>query len=284
MSKPIRRLLLSIGAMKAGTSWLYENLRYHPDIDCTPVKEVHYLYASHCENYLMNEDARLMTIKYNINRIIDTDSVRKTTEKLEWCKKFISSPVSDEWFSGLYARPQSHIYCAEFSNLNFMLPDEGWHHVKQINEEQKIIITLRNPIDRLWSHVRYHSGLIGKFDDIKNMNKDEFSHFLEEHQFWKLGRYAKVISTVRKHFRDEDIIILIHEDVVRNPQQSLTKLYERLGLCDFKSRAEVLKTVKNASSPLPMTTSFQEVAKPLIDGELSELKSIGFECPKQWLM
>lgn len=33
---------LCIGAQKAGTTWLYENLRLHPDIYLTPRKELHY--------------------------------------------------------------------------------------------------------------------------------------------------------------------------------------------------------------------------------------------------
>lgn len=39
----IENLFLSVGAMKAGTTWLYEQLKDHPEIYFTPRKEIHYL-------------------------------------------------------------------------------------------------------------------------------------------------------------------------------------------------------------------------------------------------
>jgi hypothetical protein len=37
-------LFLSIGAMKAGTTWLYAVLERHPALHFTPEKELHYFY------------------------------------------------------------------------------------------------------------------------------------------------------------------------------------------------------------------------------------------------
>jgi hypothetical protein len=39
----IEKLFLSVGAMKAGTTWLYDKLKQHPDIHFSPQKEVHFL-------------------------------------------------------------------------------------------------------------------------------------------------------------------------------------------------------------------------------------------------
>ena len=33
---------ICIGAQKAGTTWLYENLSRHPDVVMPPMKEIHY--------------------------------------------------------------------------------------------------------------------------------------------------------------------------------------------------------------------------------------------------
>lgn len=38
----IENLFLSVGAMKVGTTWLYGQLKDHPDIHFTPEKEIHY--------------------------------------------------------------------------------------------------------------------------------------------------------------------------------------------------------------------------------------------------
>jgi hypothetical protein len=38
---------LCIGAQKAGTSWLYQNLQEHPGIWLPPIKEIHYFDYRH---------------------------------------------------------------------------------------------------------------------------------------------------------------------------------------------------------------------------------------------
>jgi len=43
----INNLFLSVGAMKAGTTWLYKQLQYHPEIYFTPEKEIHYFANKH---------------------------------------------------------------------------------------------------------------------------------------------------------------------------------------------------------------------------------------------
>src|ERR1700751_3860857 len=42
MSRQRRPDFICIGAQKAGTGWLYEQLRAHPDFWMPPVKELHY--------------------------------------------------------------------------------------------------------------------------------------------------------------------------------------------------------------------------------------------------
>ncbi|MBK8815444.1 MAG: hypothetical protein IPN42_08040 [Methylococcaceae bacterium] len=37
-----KKIFLSIGAMKAGTTWLYDKLKEHPDIHFSYEKELHY--------------------------------------------------------------------------------------------------------------------------------------------------------------------------------------------------------------------------------------------------
>jgi len=39
---PVRKLLLSVGAMKAGTTFLFDVFRKHPEIYFTPEKELHF--------------------------------------------------------------------------------------------------------------------------------------------------------------------------------------------------------------------------------------------------
>lgn len=57
---------LCIGAQKAGTTWLYKNLRYHPDIYLTSPKELHYFdrhYHESPESYSKHFDKKRFDIR-----------------------------------------------------------------------------------------------------------------------------------------------------------------------------------------------------------------------------
>jgi hypothetical protein len=56
--KLIDNIFFSIGAMKAGTSWLYEALRLNPDINAVPIKEVHYLWHRFGTFQLLSREQR----------------------------------------------------------------------------------------------------------------------------------------------------------------------------------------------------------------------------------
>ena len=49
----MQRLFLSIGAMKAGTTWLYSLLESHPQIQFTPEKEIHFLFCSPRKQFVL---------------------------------------------------------------------------------------------------------------------------------------------------------------------------------------------------------------------------------------
>ena len=44
-------VLICVGATKAGTSWLYDHLRVHPDCHLRSIKELHYFDMQHHRNF-----------------------------------------------------------------------------------------------------------------------------------------------------------------------------------------------------------------------------------------
>jgi hypothetical protein len=59
----IENLFLSVGAMKAGTTWLYEQLKDHPEIYFTPEKEIHYFANKVGIENQLNHRNRILKLK-----------------------------------------------------------------------------------------------------------------------------------------------------------------------------------------------------------------------------
>lgn len=62
--KPVfDQVFLSVGAMKAGTTWLCDVMNRHPDVHFSHEKEIHYFYAQALRPGLLSDRARMRRAK-----------------------------------------------------------------------------------------------------------------------------------------------------------------------------------------------------------------------------
>jgi hypothetical protein len=102
--------------MKAGTSWLYLQLRDHPQIATTPLKEIHYFAQHHTDYKLIGFFDRLKRIKEETS-LLQADHPDEARASLDWFRAYLADPTDDAWFAGLYDGPLGTKWCAEFCNL-----------------------------------------------------------------------------------------------------------------------------------------------------------------------
>lgn len=103
----------------------------------------------------------------------------------------------------------------------------------------KLIAVLRNPSDRAMS-AYYHqikSGFLPPtphevgIDDLLT-NPDAHEKYPRGHEILEFGSYYKHISPYRHFFNRSQILVLLHEDVLSNPQECIKKVYTFLNVDD----------------------------------------------------
>lgn len=147
---------LGIGAQKAGTTWLHENLRRHPAIWMPPIKELQYF------NDLYIPGHRQWTAEHR--RTHASRALRwyiRAVPEEKWDYRWISRTADiidgvlcDEWYGRIFTFAASDQACGEFTPEYSLLPPAGIEHVLRLSPEAKIILSLRDPIERNWSHIR----------------------------------------------------------------------------------------------------------------------------------
>ncbi|MFW9876732.1 MAG: sulfotransferase domain-containing protein [Candidatus Thorarchaeota archaeon] len=90
----------------------------------------------------------------------------------------------------------------------------------------KIIACLRDPTDRLHSLYKYHVNMGYKYSIYKSFE----SVIEKEPEFVKTGFYYRQLREYYKIFPKENILILIYEDLLREPKENLKKIYKFLNL------------------------------------------------------
>ncbi len=182
MSKPVLPNFLIAGAEKGGTTWLHAQLRKHPDIFLPATKEVQFFN------------------KYNSN-FVPNDYFRYG---LEWYGRFFEEhngqPATGE------ATPM------------YICDAEAPERILKTLPGVKIIVMLRNPVQRAYSHYwmakqKHHTTLC--FKEVIEQ---------EEPRFVKRGLYYQQLKTYFDLFRREQIMVLFYEEVFEHPAYWLSKV------------------------------------------------------------
>src|SRR5205085_4724324 len=98
-------------------------------------------------------------------------------QKLLWYGNYLNEPVDDSWYVNVFAFRGRQKYCADFSNLHCQLEDAGWRQVKAVARNFRVLYILRDPLQRLWSHIRFHMHVSKRFGEIETWKPEDYLQF-----------------------------------------------------------------------------------------------------------
>ncbi len=277
----IENLLLSIGAMKAGTSWLYMLLRDHPQIDAVPLKEIHYFAQRHTEHRLLDRPNRLDRLR-EMTAGPPATWPGEPDALLAWFRAYLADPVDDAWLAGLFHDPHGPAWCAEFSNLNALLPPAGWQHVRRAARRVRVLYTLRHPLARLWSHTRFHLAFTGGFVRLADWGEAEFKVFLALPEIADYARYARVLAALEQNLDADQYHLIIHDEIESAPRGVLAGIEAFLGIPAGTYDPANLVERHNSGPRHAMPRAFAAAARPMIERELAALDARSFTVPAAW--
>lgn len=215
MEKPNINLFI-VGAAKSGTTSLYNYLNQHKEVFFPLVKEPNYYSDIESEDNLVYENPK--PNQFYHNKIIKDKSI---------------------YFS-LYSNAK------EFKIAGDASPSYLWdvNSAKKIYKdfpEAKIMIILRNPIYRAFSHylMNIKSGVEKEDDFYKALLRDEQI----EPKVWgdgkvmlykELGLYYSQVKSYYDVFDAKNIKVMIYENFFDNTRKGMSSILEFLNLADFE--------------------------------------------------
>jgi hypothetical protein len=102
--------------------------------------------------------------------------------------------------------------------------------------ESKFIISLRNPIDRAWSHYWHDVGKGREnlsFEDALATEEERCrqSDFAKYHfSYRRRGYYDQSMDSFWKHIESERVLVLIFEEMIKRPEEHLKRIYQFIGV------------------------------------------------------
>jgi hypothetical protein len=180
---------LGIGSARCGSTWLYEVLKRHPDIRMSDCKEVDFFFMPQ----MLKHDFAWYEAHFTPQR---GDHAR---------------PVRGE-ISPRYARLKAW----QVNRIAKLLPD------------LRIIVTLRHPIERVWSQTLYDFGRLQR-RDIRRVGSGELLRQLERARSRLSSDYYRTIRIWSKAFEREALHIDFFDRLRDDPQTYINGILKHIG-------------------------------------------------------
>lgn len=268
--------------MKAGTTWLYDKLRQHPEIHFSRAKEIHFLAYYYGHSSILDQQKRERRAELALQRLEHSNIKKEKLDRAkEWYQIYTSESVDLNWFELLTDAKNNTSYVADFSNLNCHLKANDWYQVKQNQAcTLRVIYILRDPIARLWSHYKFHlefsnHPLAGRPDQ----NFEHFQKIISKDWFWRNCCYSQSICELKCGLSDQELKIIYFEDMIHNPEATIREVELFLNVNPHPYTGN-LKTAKNISTPCRMPDTWKQYARERLANELERLEQMKIYHPR----
>lgn len=249
-----------IGGMRCGSTSINLLLDQHPDIFMSPIKEPRFFEAELLRSKLKQNpnDADLK------KQLLHFTQTGKHREEIEYLSLF--SKANNERYIG---ESSHYLYNPEVAKL-----------IKEKYPNSKILISIRNPVDRLFSEYSFYTrrgSYKGSFKSFLLENADVKDGVLIEKPNGRLnkGLYFDRVRTFIQIFGEENVKVIIFEKFIQQEKQTMDEVYEWLGI-DQISEITLVHAQKSGKFTVPLI-------KRIISNKWvnSKVKKI---VPKMWLV
>ncbi|MCB8836483.1 sulfotransferase [Aurantimonas sp. VKM B-3413] len=283
MAALIDNLFLSVGAMKAGTTWMQRVLELHPEIYFTPEKEIHYFAHAYMQDGTpLSAQARLARARQYIGIDPQNNTTAGVRARLLWTANYLSEPVDDLWYRNLFTFRGRKTWCADFSNLYAHLDEPAWKRVRGGVDRLRVIYTMRDPIKRLWSHAKFHSQFIGKADEVTHWTPEVAEAFLRRNFMWKHAEYGQTVRLLREGLATDELRVFFFENLHKDQTGWLREVEDLLTIAHHDYPQARLSARVNESFDAPMPDWFAGLFRADVERICSELRDQGLQAPASW--
>jgi hypothetical protein len=190
---------IGIGAIKCGTTWLFYALGQHPKVCLSEPKEIRYFNVEDfMKPYVQGKDEL----------------------------PFINSDHKKDfaWYAKHYKHCPAESLKGEFSP-QYLCDEHAPSRIHQHFPGVKLLVSLRNPIEKLhssyWSRTRY----------TRKYTNQSFEESIEhDPRFLREAFYAKHLKRYLKYFQREQIKVVLFEDIVQQPEQTIRDVFSFLSV------------------------------------------------------
>jgi len=205
--KPFKVDFFVVGAARCGTTSLYNYLNQHPEIFLPNIKEL---------NHFSGVESK------------EHSDYKKPKSDQEYHTKIIKSP---EIYKSLFDNAKEEQQRGDISP-SYLSNNTTAQRIFDHNPDAKIIISLRNPVQRAFSHYVMNFG-VGydrneSFEEALKANREQI--WGGGNLYLELSNYLRPVESYYQLFNKKNIHLLIFEEWTKNKDRTMEGIFDFLGV------------------------------------------------------
>lgn len=276
---------LGVGPEKTGTTWINDQLAAHPQVWTHPAGEMCYFWEDwdspgqtalrrfrdvggwrhkHYRHYALRVAKRIVT---RPSHLFGADG------RLGRDLSYLFGRHDDEWYLGQFPAGQARL-TGEISPQYFFLPDDQIAHIARLLPQCRIMVSLRDPVDWVWSFARMvmKNGEFGRYGTIENFVAHRFD----------ANSFSGSIERWQKHFGTDRVKVLIYDTLRDDPWAYYTEICGFLGIEPDPARRALVSQRVNPGQSAPIEPEHAALIRRATHDDMVALQALGVAVPPDW--
>lgn len=281
--------LFGVGATKAGTTWMHRYLAKHPECHLRAIKELHYFdsveQGSFARQVKVQQD-RAEKLASQLQSAPEGRAARlerSLMDVIDW----ISVLTAKVGGQGDHARYAAYLEAGTTAGTKLVaditpsyseLGPETLRGMEKLAPETRFVYVLREPVSRLWSHVRMVASRSSAADQAAEANRI-FDRVIagEPSQISRRSDYAGTLNRLQSALSPNRLLVLFQEQLHSAP--GVARLCEFLGI---SVRPAPLDTRVHEGAAYPMTAGQEARARAFLSSQYDFVAQRFADMPASW--
>ena len=196
------RYFAGVGAQKAGTTWLHDQLATHPEVALPARKEVHYF-----DMVTAHRGGRSFGLHYlrQLQRAAIAGQQGRVRDLTELLSLSFEGDQGYRAYLSKTATEQTRV-TGEITPAYACLTDAGFTRLAEALHQPRIIFIMRDPLARYWSSVRM-------FERDPSLLPEAFATLIQRQGVWARCDYSATLTGLERNFSSDNVLYLFYESL-----------------------------------------------------------------------
>jgi hypothetical protein len=201
---------------------------------------------------------------------------------LTWEFRYQFGEPSDAWYASLFDNARDRVP-GEITPAYSCLDDAAISHIHSLMPDARLILLLRDPIERAWSHARMDLAAFGR-QPVRAIEEARYREHFASFASRRRGSYPAMIDRWLTHYPGAQLFIGFYDEILSEPEALLVRLFRFLDVS--ATSADIppgVRTRVNAGPDEPIPETLHRSLAQLYVDDLGELSRRFGSYPQVWL-